>query len=207
MGGRHLLDYFAANIEALRLKRPLHSMMTELVQRVDRVHPEGYANEVDADQAYGELGWKIVMNHPYLFLKQNMLGMIKLLAGTGVDMLFDLISGQLETDIRMSSDSPTITGHGTSALLRAHPWLIVFQILYWIELAVLYGLCAWGLRRLWNAGYRAETLLIIEIGCYFLALTSHVGYYRFRLPLMPLLAAGAAAGASRTIPERLSCNA
>lgn len=196
MGGRHLLDYTASYIEALRLKRSLGPMKEELRQRVEAGHPQGFANETETNEAYAELGWSILKAHPFYFILQNGLGVVKLLAGTGVDMFFDLISKKHEVTIRMAGSSPMVTGQGTVTLLRAHPALIAFQILYSLELAALYGFFARGLWKLWRSGRRIEALLLIESVVYFLALVGHVGYYRFRLLLMPLLAAGVTAGAS-----------
>ena len=153
--------------------------------------PSGfYANDADLSAAYGKAAAPILMAHPFLLARHCFMGTAKLLAGTGLEMLTQLLgyredpsSGDFRTDV---------TAQGTMALLRRHPWLIPIQLFYVAALLGLYVLCVGGLRVLWKNDLHRQCLFLTVALFYFIALSCLQGYYRYRIPMMPFLAVAAA---------------
>lgn len=194
MGGLHLLEYFAANIEALRTHRPWGVVADELRARCDAEHPQGFHDELEQSRAYGECAAPIIKAHPFLMIEHNGIGAVKIMGGTGTEMFWEWISCSPAPQV---ATSPTLSGRGTLALLRIHPTLVIFQTAYLLELAALYWFYLAGLWYLTRTARWSELGVLLPGVLYFLVLSSHTGYYRYRLPMMPFLVAGAAIALSR----------
>ncbi len=190
--GVDLLRYPAAGVESLRTGRRLKELDLELRQEIDSAHPAGYSSQAEQAKIYGRRAGEILRAHPLLLLEYCAWGTVKVLAGTGLEMWLEWTSADTPGP-EAAEFKPKASGQGTLALLRAHPWLIPIQLLYWMFLAALYGLALTGLLKLWHGERRAEALLLGGCAAYFLALSSLEGYYRYRIPMMPFLAAAAAA--------------
>ncbi|MBI3549016.1 MAG: glycosyltransferase family 39 protein [Elusimicrobia bacterium] len=195
-GGRDLLRYPAAGIETLRTGKPWTEVEAAMRRKVDLEHASGYASDAEQGRAYGREAMGVLRAHPAMLARYCAWGAVKVLSGGGLEMLIEWITPQ-KTSVQDQAFHPEATGHGTLALLRRYPALIPLQILYAAALAALYGLFAIGLRRLLSSGRTDQAALLFVCAAYFLALSSSQGYYRYRIPLLPLLAAGAAASFSK----------
>lgn len=122
-------------------------------------------------------------------LRLHAVSTVKMLAGPGVDALAEVVwpgrplpgSGPERRDV--------MTGSGTRALLSERP--ILWLPLLWTLalLAAVYALAARGAWRLWKEKREEAVLMLVPV-LYLLAVSGGSwGYYRLRLPLMPLLAA------------------
>ena len=190
VGGMALIRYTAACVESLRTGRSSTEYDVELRQNVDRLHPGGYDNDAEQGRYYQQAAVKILASHPLLLARFCAMGTVKILGGTGLEMLLEW------TGTRYSSDGafrPRVTGQGTLALLRAHPSLIPLQAGYMAALMALYLAALAGWRRLWINGKKAQAVFLTVCTLYLLGLSSTQGYYRYRIPMMPFLGAGAAA--------------
>jgi hypothetical protein len=192
--GFDLLSYPAASVEAMRTGEPWEKVRADLRTRVDNQHPQGYATQADQSRAYQEAASEILKEHPLLFIQYSLLGVVRILAGTGVSLWFSYIPLSFEAN---DTWGPSVIGQQTSALMRRYPWLIPVQAVYLLALGILYGLAVWGWACLRRLGYRKEAFLMAVGTLYLLAAASHQGYSRFRIPMMPFLAVGIAAVFSR----------
>ncbi|MBI3300122.1 MAG: glycosyltransferase family 39 protein [Elusimicrobia bacterium] len=190
VGGVAMLSYMAAGIESLRLGGTVKERDLELQAVADAEHPGGYASDAERSQVYGRVGARVIGAHPFLLVRYCSWGLLKTLAGTGLEMLPQWAGRPegIDAEYRVKA-----SGRGTVALLRRYPWLIPLQLGYMAALAALYLLCAAGLLRFWRERRRAEAAFLGLILGYFLAFSSSQGYYRYRIPCVPLLAVGAAA--------------
>lgn len=196
IGGIDLLRYPAAGVESLRTGRPWGELDRELRENVDVANPLGYASDAHQGAEYAKTAVRILAARPFLLARYCAWGVVKVLGGTGMEMLFDWTTGNrpesVETDIR-----PHVSGLGILSLLRRCPWLLPLAALYLTALAALYTLALLGLSRLWRDNHRPQAALLAALLLYFLGLSSTQGYYRYRIPLLPFLGAAAAAAISR----------
>lgn len=199
VGGVALIRYTAAGIESLRTGRPVAELDPELRAAAEAEFPGGFANEAEQGRAYAAYAGRIIRADPLLLAKYCAWGAVKTLGGTGLEMLVEATvrarpqAGDMEFRAEAS-------GQGTLALMRRHPWLWPLHAGYLLALAGLYLAAAWGLVTLWRPGSRLRALLLGGGAAYLLALSSSQGYYRYRIPLMPFLAAAAAAALRRREP-------
>ncbi len=193
IGGRDALKYPGAGVEALRTGRPWEELQSELLAQVVADYP----TEAARGDAYGNRAAMIIRAHPFLFVRHMATSALKLLFGTGLEMFLEWGKGLGDFQINPLFRAG-ISGSGTVALLRAHPALIPLQIAYLAALFALYGFGLVGLTRLWRGGRREGALFLGWSALFILALSSTQGYYRFRIPMIPFLAAAAAAGAARS---------
>ena len=192
IGGHDLLRYPGAGVESLRTGRPWAEVEVELRAAADaEAGPAGWATDADKAAAYGRRGAAILKAHPFLLVQYCAWGMVKVLTGTGLEMFVEWVPSR-RPDPKAGEFRPRATGQGTLALLKAHPWLIPFQLAYWAALAALYCASVLGLRALWREGCRRHAVFLAGCALYFLGLASSQGYYRYRIPLLPFLGAAAA---------------
>ena len=195
VAGISLLRYPAAGVEAMAGKRAWDEVDQELRDKVDAENPSGYANDAAKSAAYAAAAKPILLRRPMTLIAYLSWGMVKMLAGTGLEMLSDLFAPGAPAAVEIQF-RPQATGQGTLSLLKRRPWLIPIQILYMAGLAMLYILAGNGLRVHWQK-QRSEALILGLGMLYFIALSCNQGYYRYRLPMLPFLAAAASAGALR----------
>ncbi len=195
--GYALLMYPAAGAEAIRLKEPIGSVRARLLKEAAATLPAG-AKDVDVRNAYKTKADDVLRHAKWELLVFNAHGAARILGGTGLEMLTDLL-GWART--QAGAGSAFINMQGTLSLLRTHPVLIPLQIAYVLFLAWLYWAFFLGLRALWVGSHRSVAALLAVVFLYILAISSHQGYYRFRIPLVPVMAIAVAAYLSASARE------
>jgi hypothetical protein len=160
---------------------------SDLLADIDRRHG-AYRNTLDQGQIYEERALPIISRHPLLFSVYLFNGAVRILAGMGAEIPFELL-GKPVPVIRYES---TISARGTLQLIRAYGALAPFVVAYGVALMALYTAFVWGIVCLRRSGKTAEAQFLLLGAAYFLALSSVLGYYRFRISLMPFLVIGAA---------------
>jgi len=191
-GGGDLLKGPAAAVEAMLRHQSYGTMRVELINRVNQAYPQGFASEVEQSKAYGHEAIRILAVHPFLVFCWCASGTVRILFGPGLEMIPDLLEWP-----RNPVQGPVgLRGLGTLLLLRTYPGLLPILVFYLLELFFVYLFFMKGCRRLWEQ-HRTVELFIVLSGClYFLLIANHQGYYRYRIPMMPFLAAGLAVGIS-----------
>lgn len=203
VGGVALIRYTAAGIESLRTGRPVAELDPELRAQAEAAHGKPFVNEAEQGKAYGAYAGSVIRAHPILLVKYCAWGAVKTLGGTGLEMLVEW-TGRSRPEAADMEFRAAASGQGTLALMRRHPWLWPLHLGYMAALAVLYLLAAGGLVVLWRPGTRLKAVLLGGCAAYFLVLSSSQGYYRYRIPLMPFLAAAAAAYVGRQKSVRVA---
>ncbi|MBI5743938.1 MAG: glycosyltransferase family 39 protein [Elusimicrobia bacterium] len=188
IGGISLLRYPAANIEA-KLNGTSWSEADRLLRaRVDAANGP-YTSTAQKGAAYMAAALPIIKQHPFICAAFCLRGAAYVLFGTGEEMVFYALGRDLGPIL---AAAPAVPLGGTIALVRAYPWAAALKLAYLLFLLFFYWSAARGLRNLWREGRRAEAGCLLAGTLYFLALSSYQGYYRFRIPMLPLLAAAAA---------------
>lgn len=188
--GFDLFTHPASAIEAYSIGKGWGDTRTALTNQIELEHPGGYRNEFEKSKVYQQAALKIFINHPFLLVRLSLIGAGKLLAGTGLEMLPQMLPGYQPL---FGTFSIHASGNGTFALLHRYPALIPVQILYMCALVMTYFLFVIGLSRLWQQKMKTHAIFLGLGAFYFLAVASHQGYYRFRIPMIPFLAVGTAA--------------
>jgi hypothetical protein len=184
MGGFILLKYSGGSVEALRTGKSFGETSAALLAAADGDFP----NDAVRANAYAARAKEIIKEHPVLTARYLLHDLLATAGGTGIEMLPQALG--LRTDFPAR---PGAAGGGTRALLGAYPELWPLQAGYMLFLAALYFLFALGLRALWLAGRRRQAGFLLITVFYLFAMASTNGYYRYRIPAMVFLAAGAAA--------------
>jgi hypothetical protein len=133
----------------------------------------------------GKTAIKTMAKHPFGTIRFFITGAAHLLIGTGIDMLF----------VR------PYTPNGLMAIFKQYPLLWLVQVCLWVWLATGYSLFLIGLMALWNSGHKDQACFLGLSALILLASGSLEGYYRWRIPLMPYLAAGVASCFSLFSPQ------
>jgi hypothetical protein len=123
---------------------------------------------------------------------------VKILAGTGAALWFFYMPDMKAPELGWSLN---VFSAASRALMRQHPVLLAIQMVYMIFLGGLYALSLVGCVRLARSGRWAEVFLLAGGALYFLAVSSFQGYSRFRIPMMPFLAAAAALALAKAPKE------
>jgi len=189
--GIAFLLYPAAGVESIRTHRPLAEVRSRLREEAIRNVPAN-GSDVDFRNAYRQKAMSILHAYPKLLTIYCFHGALRILGGTGLEMLTDLLDLP-PPDSNMLQETPLIKSSGTLLLLKKYPALIPLQIIYCMALVWMYVTALSGLVRLWKNGYSQVALLLLITFLYILGISSHQGYYRFRIPLIPILAMGIAA--------------
>ncbi len=142
--------------------------------------------------AYQKKAIQIMKLHPLATLRYNMLGVVRLLAGTGLELILDQLEIKRAGDALPTSEL-VISGGGTLGSLKTYPALWLVQATYTLFLAGGYCLFGFGIWKLARRGkVRLCFFLIVSAGV-IVAVSAHQGFYRLRIPMLPFLAAGIAA--------------
>lgn len=204
VGGHNVLRGPAAMVESMRTGRPWVELDAELRAQVNDRYPAGALSDTAQSSEYGKLGRKILREHPFLLAKHCAGGAVRLLGGTGLEMILAWIPfrGPDPQEVQVHAK---VTGQGTLSLMRRYPWLILVQIFYVLALASFYILALLGLLRLWREGRAAEAVFLLGCAAYFLALSSGAAAPspRYRIPILPFLAGAAAIRLKGNNPLRL----
>jgi hypothetical protein len=114
-------------------------------------------------------------------------------------VLFRYIPDESIPKDKMSAE---ITGQNTITLLKIHPLLIVIIVPYLFMLTAGYVAFCFGIRNLWWIGQQGAAYCLLCPTLYFLVLSSHQGYHRFRIPMLPFLAVGISAAFLPALVQR-----
>lgn len=187
IGGISLLRYPAANIEARLKGISWREADRSLRERTDAARGP-YASQAEKGAVYMREALPIIKAHPFLLGVICLRGAAYVLFGTGEEMIFSDFGVDLAPVMAATKDVPL---GGTRALAARYPWAALVKAWYLLFLFFLYGAAARGLWCLFKEGHRAGAGFLLAGLFYFLAISSYQGYYRFRLPMLPLLAAAA----------------
>lgn len=190
--GFALLEYPAATVLAEATNRPWLEVKNELRAKIDATFPQGYKNESEQSAAYAKEAIQILKQHPLLLAKDCFKGSLRILCGTGAG-LWKLHFP--DKDQKQFSGEATI--RYSLAMLKHDPWLIPLQAIYAVALLAIYGYFVLGVQKMWKTGAKLDATLWVAGVLYLLLVSSHQGYSRFRIPLMPFLAAGCAVALSK----------
>jgi len=193
-GGVDLLRYPAAAALARDSGQSWSATDTKLRRQLDQSHPNGFSTPLERSRAYQAQAKQIIREHSGSFVIWNLLGAARILGGTGLEMPLQLFARKTMVS---SQDNASVQGEGTRQLVRKHPLLMAVLVIYVIFLLALYGGFCKGLLVLCAEDQKTFAIFLGIAVLYYLALASHQGYYRFRIPLMPLLAIGAGIGWQR----------
>jgi 4-amino-4-deoxy-L-arabinose transferase-like glycosyltransferase len=189
--GFSLLLYPASGIESMRTGVPITEVREKLLREVQATVPPG-SSELVYHEAYRKKADAIIKSSYYGFLLYNAHGALRLLGGTGIEMLIDLLHLPTTSPGTSTPREPVlIRFSGTQALLRQYPALWPLHLGYLAALGILYVAFFFGIRQLWRARAHSIAAFLLLAFLYIIAISSHQGYYRFRIPLVPLLALSA----------------
>ncbi len=181
IGGVTLLKYSAGSVEALLTGKSFAETSTALLAAADGNYPSDAARAA----AYWKMAMPIIKAHPFLTARYILHDFAATAGGTGIEMLPQAL-GLKEPGARGGF------GSGTLALLRAYPLLWALEAGYLAFLAGLYILFAAGLKRLWKDGGRLQAAFLFLSVFYLFGIASTNGYYRYRIPPLLFMSAGAA---------------
>ncbi len=184
--GISLLRYPAAEIIAMKTSKTWAEIDIKLRAIVDATYKEGYKNDAHKNAVYKEIAINIIKEEPVLLARYVAWGFMKTIAGTGVEMLADLL--KLDRQVEISQVKPSGIGSGTLMLLAAHPWLWTAQVFYILFLAFMYFSCIMGFYRMVKAGLKTEAFFLAAAIAYLFVMASSQGYYRYRIPMLPFMA-------------------
>lgn len=159
-----------------------------------------YKDSFDRSRRMLDVARPELRRRPLAVLRLHAASTFKMLAGPGVDALAEVVWPGRPLPGAGPEQRHVMSGSGTRALLAERP--ILWLPLLWTLalLAAVYGLAARGTWVLWKERRRELALVLVPV-LYLLAVSGGSwGYYRLRLPLMPLLAA--LAGGALLKPKR-----
>ncbi len=183
IGGVVLLKYSAGSVEALLTGKSFTETSSALLAAADGNYP----NDAARAAAYWKMAMPIIEAHPFLTARYLLHDFAATAGGTGIEMIPQAL-GLKEPAAHGGF------GSGTLALLKAYPLLWVLEAGYLAFLAGLYFLFAVGLKRLWEEGGRLQAAFLFLSVFYLFGIASTNGYYRYRIPPLLFMAAGAAFG-------------
>lgn len=187
IGGISLLRYPAANVEA-RMKGITWDEADALLrERLDTAHGP-YGSPAEKGAVYMREAVTIIKAHPFICVLSCLKGAAQVLLGTGEEMILSNFGVDVPVVI---AGAPAVPLGGTRALVARYPWMALVKGGYLLFLLFFYAAAARGLWRLSREGRLAEAGFLLAGTLYFLAISSYQGYYRFRIPMLPLLAAAA----------------
>jgi hypothetical protein len=189
--GRDLLMDTTASIEALAQNISLQDSRNQIQAELASRYPDGFPAQAAQERAFRAIAFQKITQHPFVFLRYELQGALKILGGTGIDLLLPLVD--LKPRKSPGDLRPRLSGEGTFDLLRQYPLLIFFHLVYSLLLLLLYVFFWGGVYRLYRHGQKKEAFFLAGGALYFLFASSHVGTYRLRMPMMPFLVGGAAA--------------
>lgn len=194
ISGASMLLWDAPAVAAAVDGKPAAQATKELQRDFLREYPNAFANPFEESSARRAFARKILLPHPFVVLRMHGVTMVKMLLGPGTDLIADvLFPGRRPEDAAVAADR--IAGTGTLAILRAIPLLWILLVLGEAALILAYALGAVGL---WRTAAERDwyfAAAVVLPACYLIALSSGGwAYYRFRVPISPLIALLAARG-------------
>ncbi len=196
-GNFTLLQYPASCAVAIDTGRTRLQVLEDLKARL---RSEGFGedfNPIPLSRAYKRTALQIMRQHPLGTMKYCASGAIRVLGGTGLEMILDQLPSSPSPQTRPPGSELVVSGSGTWSLLKAHPALIPVQLAYVIFLLGGYFLFGKGIRDLVRKGnVRFAAFLLLSVLIVLPLSTVPGGTYRLRLLLLPFLAFGIAASSA-----------
>lgn len=205
IAAQNLLFYRGADILAQRERISL----AEAQERLGYQHyAQHYPETADWPPAQLQQHWKrealrLIRQHPLLFVKSQIVGLIKILLGTGEQSFLTYI-GLSESAPREGIGVGSVPGGPLRGIFKLsfaaywqrwakpHPWLVLLFFLTGLHLLALYICLSAALWRLFRTGGRQCRPVHLILGClicYLLLVSAGPeAYSRFRVPLMPFFA-------------------
>lgn len=191
-GGFALLLYPAANAYAKANGIDINIATEELERRIRDNHPNMEKWSFEASKVYNDEAKAIMKAYPLYTFQYCLAGAFRILGGSGIDMVVELFRGVQPEAIQAGKASEIISGDGTLSLLKRYPALIPLQVIYMLFLLGAYICFLKGGWKLFMSGKKGLALIYTVPFFVLIAIAAHQGYYRFRLPLIPFIAFGAA---------------
>jgi hypothetical protein len=191
IGGIVLLKYSAGYVEAMRTGRTFDETYPALLAEAEGDYPSDAARS----SAYSARAMKILKKHPVLVARYLLHDLLATIGGAGMEMLPQALGLDTEVEVRQG-----VVASGTRALLKMYPALWPLQVGYMLFLTAVYLLFARGLWVLADSGRTLQWIFLFVTVLYLFGMASTNGYYRYRIPPMLFMAAGAAIALGR--PEK-----
>lgn len=191
MSGINLYFWEGAAVQAAVEGRPFAETRAAL-EKKDAAEAPAAEGPFEASRRRRALAAGIFAEHPAVVLRLHAVAAVKMLAGPGLDLLAEVLWPGRPLPAASVTPAHRLAGSGTRALLKERPVLWGLLAFTMALLAALYALAAGGAWLFWRGRLRAALLVAVP-AAYLLAISSwSFAYYRFRLPMTPLLAALAA---------------
>jgi 4-amino-4-deoxy-L-arabinose transferase-like glycosyltransferase len=162
------------------------------LKKRDAIEAPAGEGPFQASRRHRALASKIFADHPAVVLRLHAVAAVKMMAGPGLDLLAEVLWPGRSLPTASVTQAHQLAGSGTRALLKERPVLWVTLAFILALLGATYALAALGARLLWRRS-AAAVLVVLVPAAYLLAISNwSFAYYRFRVPMMPLLAVLAA---------------
>jgi len=204
--GYNLLFFNAGYLRAQLEHKTLEQADAELQTEVQPALAAAGDNPFRQEAVYQSYGLSLIRQHPLLYARLHAQGAVLMLVLPNTNFLANML-GILTTSTGLIADLRTrgllenirALGQFYRDYLSRSPHLLLFLAALVLEVAGLLaaylldlaGLWAWLRARRWAA----LGLLLVPMA-YFVAVTGPVGYGRYRIPIMPLVAVLAGVGAA-----------
>lgn len=202
-GNFTLLQYPAASAVAIDMGRTRSDVLNEFEAKLRSEESGDNSDPIILSRAYKRMALRIIAQHPLGTFKYCLSGLIRILGGTGLEMLLDQLPLPPSSWVRPPGSELVVTGSGTRALLRKYPALIPVQLAYAVFLLggyVLFGKGIWEL--VGRDELRLAAFMVLSLAVILLISTWPGGTYRLRLLILPFLAFGIAASSTATAPHQ-----
>ncbi len=207
-GGYALLLYPAAGALSFEENVPFVEEQKILEEKIRAANPDIPKNSPEESRVFEAEAKRIMAQYPLSTLKWHLVGGIRILGGSPIAMLAELFDAekgqQLVAKTATDHSGGTVSGQGTIGFMRKYPALVPVQILYTLFLLAAYACFAMGVFKLVKRREKKPALIIGLPVLVLLLLALHQGYYRFRIPMMPFLAMGAAVFFKKKDPQPAS---
>lgn len=198
ISGWSLLSWEAPAVKAAAEKIPVSRARQEFERDFAARNPRPFLNAFDESRARRATARKYLTDHPWIWSQLRIVSTVKMLLGPGLDLLASELWPNRDFG-RTRSTEIAVTGGGTLAMLRETPVLWILLIYVATLLALGYGLAFYGGWFLWSSERTVFRCGILVPLLYFLVLSGGGwSYYRFRVPIWPLVSI-MAGGASRRL--------
>lgn len=166
------------------------------------LHPEivGWEMVTHIDQRWKEQGLSLISQYPVFFLKSQLRGIVKMLAGPGERTFINYIGGYQETSGPVGDIFRLPAGRYFQKWVIERPGFFGFALLSVSYLLLIYvGISAsfWHIIKRRDADWAIHALLWLMIVYFIVTSAGPEAYSRFRIPIMPVLCFYAGHGLSR----------
>lgn len=189
-GGEAMLRYPAASALAIKEGRTREDVVQDILRDLEVQYPNIEQDVVQKNRLFNQKA-STIMKENWVYVAQYCaFGTARILGGTGLEMILELLKIDRPVD---ESENSRLTGHGTLSLVRQYPVMGFVLFSYILFLLTMYGLFFWGTYKLFSVKKWDLAIFLFLSVFALIMISNHQGYYRFRIPLIPLLATGAAA--------------